>query len=72
MKIFRVVYNEDGKTIKEPGIVSTEIKQMNVFYAAETMQQVWDDIEYIRNDVERELIGIIQDQSAVTVLKGDY
>ena len=68
MKIFRVVTQRDGKTIKEPGIVETEIKQIDRRYAAETMQQVWEEIEYIRNDDEETLIAIIEEHSAISII----
>ena len=72
MKIFRVVTHEDGRTVKAPGVSETEVRQVDMRYATETMQQVWDAIEWIRNDPERELIAIIEEHPAVTVLtKGE-
>ena len=68
MKIFRVVTQRDGKTIKEPGIVETEIKQIDRRYAAQTMQQVWEEIEYIRNDYEETLIAIIEEHPAISII----
>ena len=69
MKIFRVVTQRDGKTIKEPGIVETEIKQIDRRYAAEKMQQVWEEIEYIRNDDEETLIAIIEEHPAISIIQ---
>jgi len=72
MKLFRVVTQRDGRTVKAPGISETEVQQVNLRYAAETMQEVWNEIEYIRNDPEQELIAIIEEQPAVIVLtKGE-
>ena len=68
MKIFRVVTQRDGKTIKEPGIVETEIKQIDRRYAAETIQQVWDEIEHIRTDEDETLIAIIEEHPAISII----
>jgi len=68
MKVFRVVTQHDGYTVKAPGVSETEIKQVDRRYAAETMQQVWDEIESIRSDPEKDLIAIIEEYPAITVL----
>jgi hypothetical protein len=68
MKIFRVVTQRDGNTVKAPGISETELKQVDRRYAADTMQRVWDEIEAIRNDPEEDLIAIIEEHPAITVL----
>jgi hypothetical protein len=68
MKIFRVVTQRDGNTVKAPGVSETEIKQIDRRYAAETMQEVWDEIEYIRDDPEEDLIAIIEEHPSIELV----
>lgn len=68
MKIFRVIYEEDGTTHKEDGKNVTDVRRVDVRYAAATMRQVWDAIEHIRNDPEKTLIAIVEESPQVTVL----
>jgi hypothetical protein len=68
MKIFRVVTERDGDTIKAPGISETSINQINRRYVAETIQQVWAEIEDIQNDPEEHLIAVIEEFPAVKVI----
>jgi len=69
MKVYRVVTERDGDTTKEPGRTSTDIVREEFRFAAETMQEVWDAIEWIRNDQERDLIAVIEEATAITVLR---
>lgn len=68
MKVFRVVVERDGATSKEPGCCTTEIIREELRYAAESIQQVWDEIAWIRNDPERTLLAVHEEAPAVTVL----
>lgn len=68
MKVYRVVTERDGETKKEPGKTSTELIQETHRYAAETMQEVWDAIDWLRNDPERVLLAVIEEAPAITVL----
>ena len=68
MKVFRVVTEHDGATTKEPGKISTEIVRSEFRYAANTMQEVWDEIAWLRNDPERTLIALIEEAPAITVV----
>jgi len=68
MKVFRVVVERDGETTKEPGKVSTELVREEFRYAAETMSEVWDAIDWLRNDPERTLLAVIEEAPAITVL----
>ena len=68
MKVFRVVSERDGRTTKEPGKTSVEIVREEYRYAAETMEQVWDRIEFMRLDPEQALIAIIEEAPAITVI----
>lgn len=69
MKLFQVVYEEDGATTREPGRVATEIRRCEMYYVADTLEQVWEEIEWLRRDHEREVVTVTQVLSAVSVLK---
>lgn len=70
MKLFRVVYEEDGRTIKEPGIVETEIRETTLIYAAETFQRVlWEVEKFVLADPEKSLKSIAEVAPSVIVLK---
>jgi hypothetical protein len=68
MKVFRVLAEHDGETTKVPGKVSTELVRAEYRYAANTMQEVWDAIEWLRNDHEETIIAIHEEAPAITVL----
>ena len=68
MKVFRVVVERDGQKTSEPGKQVTEIVREEFRFAAETMQQVWNAIAWLRDDTERTLIAIVEDAPAITVL----
>ena len=68
MKVYRVVTERDGETTREHGKVSTELVREDFRYAAETMQEVWDAIGWLRNDPERTLIALVEEAPAITVL----
>ena len=68
MKVYRVVTERDGATTKEPGKVSVDLLREEFRYAADTMQEVWDAIEWMRNDPERAVLALIEEAPAITVL----
>ena len=68
MKVFLVVFENDGETIREPGRVSTEIKRMDIRYSADSMEQVWNAIEWLRNDPECTIMAIVEESPSITVL----
>ena len=68
MKVYRVVTERDGAATKEPGKASVELLREEFRYAANTMQEVWDAIEWLRNDTERTVIALIEEAPAITVL----
>lgn len=68
MKVFRVVTEHDGSTIKETGKSSTEIIREEFRFAADTIQQVWDEIEWLRSDPERTILAVHEEAPAITVL----
>lgn len=68
MKVFRVVTERDGYTVKAPGVSETEVRQVDRRYAAKTIEEVWNKIEAIRNDPEEKLIAIIEEHPAISVI----
>ena len=68
MKVYRVVYEEDGETTAEQGKRSTEIRRVEVRYAANTINQVWEAIDWLLSDEERTIIAILEEAPAITVL----
>ncbi len=70
MKIFRVVTERDGETTKTPGEISSNIVQSDYMYAAETINQVWDEInrkDFAFND--ETIIAIIEEHQMIKILK---
>ena len=70
MKVFRVIDEQDGATTKEPGKIATEIIRSEHRYAANTIQEVWDAIAWLRNDPERTVIAVIEEAPSIIVLAG--
>jgi len=68
MKVFRVIIERDGKTRKVDGVKTTEIDRAEYRFAAETMEEVWEEILWIRDDVEKTLIAIVEEAPAITIL----
>ena len=68
MKVYRVVTERDGEITKEPGKTSMELLREEHRFAAETMKEVWDAIDWLRNDPERTLLAVIEEAPAITVL----
>lgn len=60
--------DRDGEATQEHGRRSTEIVREEHRFAADTMQQVWDAIEWMRHDPERTLIALVEEAPAITVL----
>ena len=68
MKLFTVRYEEDGKTVKAPGVCETVIRQCDLHFAAESIETVWEEIVDIRSDPERRLMYVAESAPLVTVL----
>jgi hypothetical protein len=70
MKVYRVVSERDGVTVRIAGAgkTETEILREEYRYAAESIEDVWKAIEYQRNDPEMTVIAIIEEHPAITVL----
>ena len=70
MKIFRVVTQRDGETTAVPGSGkrTTEINQIDRRYAAETIEEVWEEIIDIRQDEDETLIAIVEEHPAIQII----
>lgn len=53
MKVYEVCWEEDGKTIKEPGVTHTELIKHSAYFVADSPEAAWDACAYIRTDPER-------------------
>lgn len=71
MKVYEVVYETDGQTVKAPGISETECHRCSVYFAAETPEAVWNAITDLRLDPERHFVSLIEIMPAITVVGAD-
>lgn len=71
MKLFKVLDETDGATTREPGTgkVSTEIIRAETFYAAESIEAVWDHIAWMRRDPERTVVLVAEVAPMVEVIQ---
>ena len=58
MKLYKVMYDEDGRTVKGDGITQTQLMSTTLFIAASSMEQVWEFTKDIREDPEKEFKSI--------------
>ena len=72
MKLFQVVYEEDGERRREPerGGHSTEIRRVTLYYAAELIDEVWTAVEDIRVSEDRTLVVVAEAAPLVIVIGG--
>lgn len=68
MQVYRVLAERDGKTTKESGESRTELVREEFRYAAETIQEVWDAIGWLRDDPEYTVLALIEEAPTITVL----
>lgn len=68
MKIFEVVTGRDGYTVRAPGVSETEVIREKLLFAANSIEEVWDYIKWIRDDPEQELLAIAEAAEAVTII----
>ncbi len=66
MKVFAVVTERDGETMKSPGHAETEIVRTTRRFAAETIESVWES-RFWRNP-EETVVAIYEEHSAIVVL----
>ena len=68
MKIFIVISEQDGETKKEPGTRITDIYRTTRFFAACTIERVWDALASVRLDGQETIIEIREAAPAVIIL----
>lgn len=68
MRVYVVRVERDGKTIAAPGVSETELKREDFLFAAETIGQVWEAIDFLRSDPEAHLIGVWEQHPAIQIL----
>lgn len=68
MKIFRIVIERDGATTTENGKTVTDIVREERRYAADTIDDVWNEIGWLRSDPDNTLIAILEEAPSITVL----
>lgn len=68
MKLFRVDYEVDGLTVKAPGISETQLKRVTEWFAADSLDAVWDYIKPLRDDPEKMLMAVGEAAPLITVL----
>lgn len=69
MKLFQVVYEQDGENHRSPGKTSTDIERTTMSFCAENIQTVWNAIDWLLNDPERTVVTIAEVLPQVSVLK---
>ena len=67
MKIFVVVSETEGETKKEPGKTSTDIHRVTSYFAANTIERVWEALEPKRQTGEV-IVSIQEAAPAVYIL----
>lgn len=70
MPLFEVKWEEDGETVKAPGVSETKIRVCSHWYVARDFDQVWDAIKDIRHDPEerKHFVSIAEAQVGLTIL----
>ena len=70
MKLYRVITERDSHVyINDSGKGVTEILRKEHRYTADSIQDVWDAVEWLRTDPEVTIIAIIEDAPLVTVVQ---
>jgi len=67
MKVYCVITERDGRTIKEPGVVETKRFREEFRFAASRIEEVWETSKWLREDEERDFIGIYEEHPALTI-----
>jgi hypothetical protein len=69
VKVYRVLLDRDSETTKEPGIAITKTQREDIFYAADTMEEVWDEIEWLRDDPNCNVVAIFEEYPSIHLLR---
>jgi len=68
MKLYEVTFEVPGYTVKAPGISETELKREQTYYVADSVVEVWEQIQGMLADPERSFMAIVEKLPAVTVV----
>jgi len=68
MKLYQVSYAEDGATTKSAGKTATDVLRYDLFFAAESIDKVWEATQWIRDDEEKEFVHLGEVCPSVVVL----
>lgn len=68
MRLYQFTYEVPGRTVKAPGISETELRRESLFYAADGIAQVWEEMKAVLADPEKEFVGLAEVAPLVTVL----
>lgn len=72
MNVYVAEWEEDGRTVKAPGVTETEVKAFKRYFVAGGWNDVWAATEYLRTDPERTFKGIGVVLESVVVLPTSY
>ena len=70
MKVFCVITERDGKTVKAPGVSTTEVCRETTRFAADSLREVWERAIEIETE-ECFVVAIYEEHPAITVLRKD-
>jgi len=68
MKVYVVVTQYEGETTKEPGRVSTKIEHNQYLFAAESIDQVWDEANRLVRASGDEIVTIHEEHPSIVIL----
>ena len=68
LKVFEVVYETDGLTVKAPGVSETEVKKCSILYAASSITDVVSEIKWLLDDPTKTVVGISEVCPSIVVL----
>jgi len=69
VKVFEVMTESDGETTQKPGRRVTEIEHASYYYAAETIQEVWEATKWIRDDAEQTVIAVLERYPSISIIQ---
>ena len=69
MRVYRVIIERDGETVREPRKITTKLLREEWRYAALSMNAVWDEVQtYLLSHPEDTLLAIQEEAPVITTL----
>lgn len=69
MNLYRATLRRDGERVSECRTITIQIISEDIYYAAESIAQVWAAAtELVQADEEREIVGIVEVVSSIVIL----